>query len=454
LIGPESEVNGEIYSAANDREQAAIVFRAVKRFITAEPELQARLKVLDAIKRIVVLGDGRARDSFFQALSAEAGTKHGLNPSLILYDELAQSKSRELYDTLATSQGARAQPLMIVTSTQNDDPQHILSELIDSADEDPTRVVALHAAPEGCDLLDEAGWLAANPALGDFRSLDELKSMAAEAVRLPSFESQFRLLYLNQRVPLHASLIARADWQACGPAIATPATWSQADTFQFEPGEPIYLGLDMSVTTDLTALVAISADDPSRAKAFFWKPADSIDDHGKRDRVRYDLFHKQGWLYTTPGRDIDPAFVAHKIRDLHVTNPVIGLAYDRYKTKELLRCLDDLDVPSQEGEGPGLRIVPWGQGYASMGVAVSAFERAVLNNKLQHDGSPLLTWNVMNTMTDANPAGDRKIDKSKVRFRIDGAVALTMALGLKSQDRATAAPVNPWEDPNFSLFGT
>jgi phage terminase large subunit-like protein len=452
LIGPEAERNGEIYSAANDREQAAIVFRAVTRFVMAEPELQARLKVLNAGKRIIVLGEnGRGAGSFFQALSAEAGTKHGLNPSLILYDELAQSRSTELFHTLATSQGARSQPLLVVTSTQNDDPTHILSELIDSADEDPTRVVALHAAPEGCDLMDEAAWLAASPALGDFRSRDELAAMAAEAVRLPSFEQQFRLLYLNQRVALHSSLITSPDWKACGPTVADPFRFSIDDTWDFTEGEPVYLGLDMSLRTDLTALVAVSAQDGSRAKANFYKPEDHLRDHGARDRQSYEIWRNQGWLTATPGRSVDPKFVAHRIAEIHRRNPVIGLAYDRAYIGELLRCLSEIGVEAQEGEGPGIRLVPWGQGFISMGIAINAFEHAVLQGELAHDGNPILTFCVMNAVSVSDPAGNRKLDKTKVRFRIDGAVALAMALGLKAQDRLTGAPSNPWEDPNFRL---
>lgn len=454
LIGPEAEPNGEIYSAANDREQAAIVFRAVKRFIQAEPELQRVLKVVDSTKTIYVTrNDIRAAGSVFRALSADAGTKHGLNPSLILYDELAQSRSRELFDTLATSQGARAQPLLIVTSTQNDDPTHILSELIDSADEDPTRVVALHAAPEGCDLMDEAAWLAANPALGDFRSRDELVAMAKEAVRLPSFEQQFRLLYLNQRVPLHSSLITAPDWRACGPVITDAPRFSLADTWDFEPGEPVYLGLDMSLRTDLTALAVVSAGQKSRVKANFYKPEDHLGDHSDRDRQPYAIWRKQGWVTATPGRSVDPKWIAHRIAEIHARNPVVGLAYDRAYIGELLRCLSDIGVEAQEGDGPGIRLVPWGQGFVSMGIAVNAFEHAVLQGELQHDGNPIMTWNVMNAVVTKDPAGNRKFDKTKVRFRIDGAVAMAMALGLKSQDRQAAPAVNPWEDPNFSLFG-
>lgn len=454
LVGPESEPNGHIYSAANDRQQAALVFDAVARFIAAEPELSRVLKVVTSTKTIYVKrSDMKSAGSVFKALSAEAGTKHGLNPSFILYDELAQSRSTELFHTLATSQGARSQPLLMVTSTQNDDPSHILSEMIDTAGDDPTRVVALHAAPEGCDLMDEAAWLEANPALGDFRDRDELVAMAKEAVRLPSFEQQFRLLYLNQRVPLHSSLITAPDWKACGPTIEDAPRFGLGDTWDFEPGEPVYLGLDMSLRTDLTALVTVSAGQSSRAKANFFKPEDHLRDHSDRDRKPYDIWRSQGWLTATPGRSVDPKWVAHRIAEIHARNPIVGLAYDRAYIGELLRCLSDISVEAQEGEGPGIRLVPWGQGFTSMGIAVNAFEHAVLQNELQHDGNPILTWNVMNAVSVSDPAGNRKIDKTKVRFRIDGAVALAMALGLKSQDRQAAPAVNPWEDPSFSLFG-
>lgn len=454
LIGPESEPNGEIYSAANDRAQAGIVFKAVERFIMAEPELQQVLKVVRSTKTIYVTrSDIKASGSVFRALSSDAGRQHGLNPSLIVYDELAQSRSRELFDTLATSQAARFEPLLMVTSTQNDDPTHVLSEMIDSADEDPTRVVALHSAPEGCDLLDEAAWLAANPALGEFRDRDELVAMAAEAVRLPSFEQQFRLLYLNQRVPLHSSLITAQDWRACGPVVADPHRFSIADTWDFEAGERVYLGLDMSLRTDLTALVIASAENGSRVKSHFYKPEDHLRDHGARDRQNYELWRKQGWLTATPGRSVDPKFVAHRIQEIHARNPIAGIAYDRAYIGELLRCLAEIGVEAQEGDGPGIRLVPWGQGFVSMGIAVNAFEHAVLQGELAHDGNPVLTWNIMNAVSVSDPAGNRKLDKTKVRFRIDGAVALAMALGLKAQDRQAAPASNPWDDPNFSLFG-
>jgi phage terminase large subunit-like protein len=446
LIGPESEANGEVYSAANDREQAAIVFKAAARMIAANPSLAKHLDVIKSTKTIVVMtGNLKSAGSVYRALSAEAGTKHGLSPSFIVFDELAQAKSRELFDTLTTSQGARAEPMFLTISTQNNDPTHVLSEMIDDGlkGTDPSVVCHLYAGDDECDLLDEAQWRKANPALGDFRSYDDLKVLAERAVRLPSEEQAFRLLYLNQRVSLHASLIAQQDWKAC-----------QSD-YTVAPGEPVYLGLDMSITTDLTALVMVSATSGSRVASWFWKPFDLVEDHTKRDRFRYDVAVRKGQLETSPGRIINPRQVAHKIADLCATYDVRGLAYDRYRTRELFSYFTDIELAHQTGPGAGLRLEPIAQTPAGFSPSLNAFEHAVLTDdpgqKLMHDGHPILTFCTMNALARSDPAGNRSLDKDKSRFRIDGAVALAMALGLKALDIQAAPAVNPFEDPSFSL---
>ena len=444
LIGPEAELNGEIYSAANDREQASIVFNAVCRMIEANPALQRHLTIVRSTKVIFVKTGGiRAAGSKFRALSADAGTKHGLNPSFVVYDELAQAKSRELLDTLLTSQGARKEPLFLTISTQNNDPNHPLSEMIDDGlnSDDPTVVCHLYAADDDCDLMDVAQWRKANPALGDFRDHDELAAMAARAVRLPSEENAFRLLYLNQRVSLHTPLIAASDWKAC-----------RLDPFEFEPGEAIYLGLDMSATTDLTALVAVSAHDGSRIKAWFWKPEQLLVEHAKRDRQPYDVWARQGIMTGAPGRVINPRLIAAKVIELAAIYDLRGLAFDRARMGEVLRQFDDEGAIAQEGEVGGIRLVPWGQGFIGFGPAVNALEAAVLTGELKHDGNPILTNNVMNALAVMDPAGNRKLDKSASRFRIDGAVAMAMALGLKALDRPTQEPIDPWADPEFTIL--
>lgn len=423
LVGPESVSNGEIYSAANEREQAAIVFRMAAQLVRAEPELEALLKVVDSTRTIACYHNG----SSYKALSAEAGSKHGLNPTLIIYDELAQAKSRELYDVLDTSQGARTEPLFITISTQNPDPDHILSQLIDDglrADDDTT-VTHLYAVDDDVeDIFDESVWYAANPALGDFRSLEDMRSQAAKAKRMPAFETAFRNLYLNQRIDAASPLIPRQEWLAC-----------ESDGRALIDGEAVYLGLDLSTTTDLTALVAVSAENGDRVAAWFWKPGDLIRDHEDRDRAPYTLWQRDGWIEAPPGRSVQYEFVADRIAQICAQYDVRGLAFDRWRIEYLVPHLANAGLdPRKDDDRGGLRMVPWGQGWKDMSPAIESLETSILERTFQHDGNPVLAYCFANAQAVTDPAGNRKLDKSKSRMRIDGAVACVMAIGLKARD--------------------
>lgn len=427
LVGPEAIQNGEIYSAANDREQAAIVFKVAAQIVRADPELEGMLKIVDSTKTIVCYGNG----SVYRAISAEAGTKHGLNASVVIYDELAQAKNRALYDVLDTAMGAREEPLFVTISTQSNDPQHILSQLIDDGQraDDPTTVTHLYAVPDDVeDIFDESEWVKANPALGDFRSLEDMRAQAARAARMPSFEAAFRNLYLNQRVDAQSPLIARSEWMAC-----------RSDDARLRPGEGIYAGLDLSATTDLSALVAVSEEDGDRAQAWFWKPGDLIDDHERRDRAPYRQWKNEGYIEAPPGRAVDYAFIAHQLGELHSQYKIKGVAFDRWRIELLLKELasEDIDafVDGKDEPRPGaIRLVPWGQGFKDMAPAIDALEVSILERRFQHNGNPVLTFCFANAMAIQDPAGNRKLDKSRTRFRIDGAVAATMAVGLKARD--------------------
>lgn len=426
LVGPEAVTNGEIYSAANDRDQASLVFKYAAQIVRADPELMQYIKIVDSTKTMVCFSNG----SVYRAVSAEAGTKFGLNPTVVIYDELAQSKNRDLYDALDTSMAAREEPLFIVISTQSNDPQHILSQLIDDGlrGHDPTTICHLYAVPDDAEDIfdDQKLWKKANPALGDFRSLSEMKTAAKRAKRMPSFEAAFRNLYLNQRIDAKSPLIPRAEWIAC-----------QGDA-TIEKGSMIYLGLDLSGTTDLTALAAVEAGEKDKIKVWFWKPEATLRDHENRDRVPYWTWKQQGYIETSPGKAIDYDWVAYRIGEINQEYVVKGLAFDRWAMKYLVKSMGDIGldcyVDEKDAHSGMLRLVDWGQGYASMNGAVMALETSVLERKLIHDGNPVLTWNISNAMVISDPAGNRKFDKSKTRFRIDGAVALSMALGLKAKD--------------------
>jgi len=438
LHGPESIDNGEIYSAANEREQAAQVYKFCCQIIKAEPFLLGALKMVDSTKTIACYRTG----SFYKALSAEAGTKHGLNPTVVIYDELAQAPNRDLFDVLDTSMGARAEPLFIIISTQSADPQHTLSLIIDDGvrGKDPTTVVHLYAVPDDEEnVFDESVWGKANPALGDFRTWDDIRALAQRAKRMPSFESTFRNLYLNQRISVVSPLIPRAEWLGC-----------LDKDCKFEDGEEIYLALDLSAVTDLTCLVAVSAHDGERTQCWFWKPEEALQDHEDRDRVPYTLWVKQEVIHSAPGRTIHYGFVAEQIGEIMSQYRVMGLAYDRWRINDFLRELDAIGIEAWvDGKdtetSDGLRLCPWGQGYKDMAPAIDALEISILERNFKHNGNPCMTWNFSNAVVLKDPSGNRKLDKSKARFRIDGAVATAMALGLKARLLSV-------EEPEHELF--
>lgn len=430
LVGPEAIPNGEIYSAANDREQAGQVFKFARQLVEAEPEFAPDgalpIVVVPSTKTLVHKPNG----SFYRALSAEAGTKHGLNPSVWIYDELAQSRNQELYEVMNTSQGAREEPLGFVISTQSPDPEHPLSKLLDDAlvSNDPTVLAHLYSADEEAEIMDERGWRDANPALADFRSIDDLRALAVQSARMPAMEASFRNLYLNQRVDQTSPLISRSEWKACG----TGET--------LNPGEDIFMALDLSGVHDLTSLVGISAEPGvERVKAWNWKPSEYLLEHAKRDRAPYDLWAKDGWLETPPGRAIDYAYVAKRIAELRDDYNIIGIAYDRWRIEQLLVEFQRIGVDAyvdgkDEGFDGALRLVPWGQGYRDMAPAIEALESSVVHRRLKHDGNPVLGFCFANAIAVSDPSGNRKLDKSKTRFRIDAAVSTAMAAGLKARE--------------------
>ncbi|MEH2565343.1 phage terminase large subunit-like protein [Bradyrhizobium sp. AZCC 2289] len=353
LVGPEAVVHGEIYSAANDRDQAAIVYKFARQMVALEPELLSEIELVPSTKTMIA----RRTGSVYRAISAEAGTKHGYLPSLVIYDELAQAKNRDLYDVLDTSFGARQEPLFITISTQSNDPDHIMSKLIDDgvSGVDPAIVCHLYAADEDCELADETQWHKSNPALGKFRDYEDLATAIRKAIRMPAEEPKVRNLFLNQRVAPIASLISRAEWMAC------------AGDAPLQAGGEVYLALDLSSVADLTALLIGSVADPCRIEPHFWKPRDHLTEHASRDfgsgSHRYREWAEAGHLRLSPGKSINPEAVALFIAEMTQRYKVKGMAYDRWRINDILREFDRIGLQAyedREGDkgGDGLRLVP------------------------------------------------------------------------------------------------
>lgn len=425
----DGEIGAEVYSAAADKDQAALVFNVAAQMIRNDPELLAQCEIIDSQKRIV----HRASGSFYRAISAEAYSKHGFNASVVIYDELHAAPNRELWDVLSTSQGARSQPLMMAITTAGYDRHSILWELythakkvLENPDIDPTFLPIIFEAPIEADWTDEKVWKAANPALGDFRSIEEMRTMAARAKEIPAQENTFRRLYLNQWTEQASRWIAMPSWDACKATVDRSALARRR----------CYVGLDLSSTTDLTALVGVFPDDDGPGfdvLAEFFVPREKLNDRVRRDKVPYDLWERQEQLTVTDGAVVDYQAVRNRLLDWAAEFDLRIITYDPWNATQLISQLEQQD---------GFVCVSLRQGFASLSPPTKALEKAVLAQQLRHDGHPVLRWNVGNVSVETDPSGNIKPSKSVSTERIDGVSALVMAIDTMNRNVEAASTVD------------
>lgn len=412
LCGPEAKPNSQLYSAAQSRDQAAILFGYASKVVRMSPDLSEYVAVKESAKMLSCAELG----SVYRALSADASTAYGLSPIFSVHDELGQVRGprSELYEAIETASAAHESPLSIIISTQSPTDADLLSLLIDDAltGADPRVKVALHTAPLGMDPFSDAAIRAANPHFDVFMNKEEVRKQASDAKRLPSMEAGFRNLILNQRVEAKTPFVARAIWLENG------------DEPLNERGMGVYGGLDLSSVNDLTALVLASEE--GDVIPTFWLPEEGLAEKSRADRVPYDVWAKQGFLQTTPGRSVEYEFVAERLREVFDTYDVIALAFDRWGMKHLRPWLIKAGFTEKELE----RFVDFGQGFQSMSPAIRALEARLLAKKIRHGKHPVLTMCAANAVVVKDPAENRKFTKSKASGRIDGMQALAMAVGV------------------------
>jgi phage terminase large subunit-like protein len=412
IVGPEAKLNSQVVSGARSRDQAALVFKLASKMVRLSSELSSRVHIVPSSKTLI----GKAMNAEYRALSADGDKNHGLSPALVIFDELGQIRGPKdaFVEALETAQGAYDDGLQIVISTQAPTDADLLSVWIDDAirSEDPHMVCKVFAAPEDAALDSDQAWMAANPALDSFRSRTELEQAAVKAGRMPAFENSFRNLYLNQRVNMVSAFVSAEVWKSGN-------------------GEPealdglVYGGLDLSATTDLTALVlTCRRDGLLHVQPFFWMPLDSVQEAAKRDAAPYDLWVQQGLLRTTPGKVIDYDFVARDIGQICAGLDIARIGFDRWRMDRMKAAL--------ERQGVELPLEPFGQGYQSMSPALDALEADLLNGIVRHGGHPVLAMCAAHAVALPDPAGNRKLAKNKSTGRIDGMVALAMAEGVEA----------------------
>ncbi|MFH6649175.1 terminase [Streptococcus phage YS771] len=416
LLYADNEASAEVYGAACDRNQASIVFDVAKQMVQMSRPLEKRSKIMGATKRIVNYSNA----GFYQVLSAETGTKHGLNVSGLVFDEIHAQPNRHLYDVLTKGSGdAREQPLFFIITTAGTDRNSICYELhtkaldiLNGRKKDTSFYPVVYGLSDEDDWNDEANWLKANPSLGHTIGIDRVREAYQQALDNPAEENVFKQLRLNM-------------WTSSSVAWIPEHVYAKGnDPIQYDSlkGRSCYAGLDLSSTSDITALVLVF---PPRFEEenyivlpFFWLPEDTLELRCRRDHVLYDVWERQGYIKTTEGNVVHYGFIEKFIEDLSEIYHIKEIAYDRWNATQMVQNL----------EGMGLTMVPFGQGYKDMSPPSKELYKLMMEGKIQHGGHPVLKWMGQNVVMRQDPAGNIKPDKEKSVEKIDGIVALIMGL--------------------------
>lgn len=416
LLYADGEPSAEVYGAAADRQQASIVFDVAHQMVRMTSALTKRSKIMAATKRIVNFSNA----GFYQVLSAEVGTKHGLNVSGLVLDEVHAQPNRRLYDVLTQGSGdAREQPLYFLITTAGTDKESICYELHTKAMDilagrkiDHTFYPVVYGLTDEDDWHDEKNWYKANPSLGQTIQIDRVRDMYHEALENPAEENVFKQLRLNMWVSSITRFIPEQIYDKGNLPI---------DMASLE-GRECYGGLDLSSTGDITALVLMfpprSEDEKYVMLPFFWVPEDTIPLRVRRASVPYDVWKQEGFLLATEGNVIDYNFIEAFINKLYTKYNIKEIAVDRWNATQLIQNLTD----------DGFTMVPFGQGFKDMSPPTKEFYKLLMQGKIIHGGNPVMRWMSGNVVVDRDAAENIKPTKAKSPEKIDGIVAAIMAL--------------------------
>ena len=314
---------------------------------------------------------------------------------------------------------ARRQPLWFFLTTAGTDRNSICWEvhqkaldILEGRKNDPRFYPVLFGLPDEADWTSEENWYRANPSLDHTITIDKVRDAFRKAQETPADENQFRQLRLNQWVKQSVRWMPMDKWDECGGVV---------DPYALE-GRACYAGLDLSSTSDLTALVLVfpptSEDEPYIVLPFFWLPEETLSLRVRRDHVPYDQWARRGFIQTTEGNVVHYGFIERFICELGERYDIREIAHDRWNATMMVQTLED----------DGFTMVPFGQGFKDMSPPTKELMRIVLEHKLCHGGHPVLRWNMDNAFVRMDPAGNLKLDKEKSTEKVDGAVALVMAL--------------------------
>lgn len=410
---------GQIYACAADRAQAELVYKAAKGMIEQDETLESTLKVLDSKKEII----NKETGTTMKVLSAEAFTKHGINPTVVIFDELHAQPNRELWDVMTFGAGAaRKEPLWWVITTAGDDPdRHSIGwevheqarkirdgELIDS-----TWYIKMFNAPEDCDIYDEDLWYEVNPSLGHTINIETVRQEAVAARNSEAAERLFRWLRLNQWISLK-----RTGWQPIVLWDKTDAKWDLSELV----GKKCYPGLDLSSTTDITAACYLFPPQKGfedwRAIFDAWIPEDNMKERVKRDQVPYQKWVNDKYMVATPGDVVDYDFVEARLVNMSKQYNIQTLGTDPWNSRMLTQRLMK----------EGIDVIEVQQNMKNMSPAMKAIERLMKRGDLTHEKNPAARWCWGNVVIATDGNENIKPMKNKSKERIDITVAMINAM--------------------------
>lgn len=410
---------GQIYCCAADRKQAGLVYKAAVAMIDQDEELKKILKVTESRKEILNLETG----TLMTVLSAEAYTKHGLNPTVVIFDELHAQPNRDLWDVMTFGAGAaRKEPLWWVITTAGDDPDRnsIGWEIHDQAIKlrdgeliDPTWYVKIFGAPDDANIFDEDTWFEANPSLGKTISIESVRQEALAARNSEASERLFRWLRLNQWISLK-----RTGWQPLTLWDQTNGKWNLSELV----GKKCYPGLDLSSTTDITAAVYLFPPQDGIPDWRFthdaWIPEDNMRERVNRDKVPYDKWVNHKYLHATPGNVVDYDFVEARLLAANEQYGIQTLGTDPWNSRMLTQRLMKKNV----------NVVEIPQNMMHMSPAMKMIEQLMKRGLMSHEENPLARWCWGNVVVAVDGNENIKPMKNKSKDRIDLTVALINAM--------------------------
>lgn len=415
------EAGAQNYLAAADRDQAALVYRHAKGMVENNDELRPMVQVYGGMGHRSIVYP--AAESFLKVISSDAQTKHGGNPHLVIVDELHAQPNRELVDVLQSAMISknRPQPLTIYLTTADFYRPSICNEKYDYACkvrdgiiDDPAFLPVVYSAAKDCDWKSEKVWEAVNPNLDVSVSREFLRRECGKAQEIPSYENTFKRLYLNVQTEQDSRWITMADWDACSDT----ATFNENE-IRME-GRACYGGLDLASTRDIAAFVLYFPDD-GVVLPYFWVPADNAEKRELVDKVPYRSWGNRGFIQLTAGNDLDYNAVREKIKRLAGRYRIQQVGFDPWNAHEISHHLNDED---------GVPMLKFSQSFATMNEPCHKFEMLLRGRRLDHGGHEVLRWMASNVAIKTHSAtGNIRPDKQKSTEKIDGIVALVMAVG-------------------------